>query len=61
MKIIYNTCNTMLFCNYVLFILHLFLSTCLYVHISLLFLIACDLTKIVGGGMRKLGDDTCGR
>ena len=55
MKIISNTCNTMLFCNYVLFILHLFLSTfCLSVLIGLLFLIACDWTKMVGGGMRKL-------
>jgi hypothetical protein len=27
MQIISNTCNTMLFCNYVLFILHLFLIT----------------------------------
>ena len=42
-KIISNTCNNMLFCNYVLFIFHLFLSTsCLSVHIGLLFLIAGD-------------------
>ena len=55
MKIISNTCNTMLFCNYVLFILHLFLSTsCLSVLIGLLFLIAGDWTKMVDGGMRKL-------
>jgi hypothetical protein len=43
MMIISNTCNTMLFCNYVLFILHHFLSTsCLSVLIGLLFLIAGD-------------------
>jgi hypothetical protein len=40
MKIISNRCNIMLFCNYVLFILHLFIITpCLYVLISLVFLI----------------------
>jgi hypothetical protein len=43
MMIISNTCNTMLLSNYVLFILHLFISTsCLSVFIGLLFLIACD-------------------
>ena len=41
--IISNTCNTLLFSNYVLFILHLFLSTSfLSVLIGLLFLIAGD-------------------
>jgi hypothetical protein len=35
MQIISNTCNTMLFCNYILFILHLFLITsCLFFLIS---------------------------
>jgi hypothetical protein len=55
MKIISNTCNTMLFCNYVLFILHLFLSTsCLSVLMGLLFLIAGDWTKMVGGSQRRV-------
>jgi hypothetical protein len=43
MMIISNTCNTILFSNYVLFILHRFLSTsCLSMLIGLLFLIAGD-------------------
>jgi hypothetical protein len=43
MKIIFNQYNTILLCNYVLFILHLFLSmSCLSVFITLLFLIAGD-------------------
>jgi hypothetical protein len=48
MQIISNTCNTMLFSNYVLFILHL----CNYVisnTIFFFFLIAGDCTKMVGG------------
>jgi hypothetical protein len=50
MMIISNTSNIMLFSNYVLFILHLFLSTsCLFVLIGLLFLMAGDWTKMVGG------------
>jgi hypothetical protein len=52
--IISNTCNTMLLSNYVLFILHLFLSTsCLSMLIGLLFLIIGDWTKIAGG-MRNI-------
>jgi hypothetical protein len=43
MMIISNTCNTMLFCNYVFFILHLFLNmSCIFVLIDLLFLNAGD-------------------
>jgi hypothetical protein len=43
MKITFNQCNTILLHNYVLFILHLFLSmACLSVLIDLLFLILGD-------------------